>query len=201
MEAYNLTHVRGETTTHSALRKNIILHPAKHTQFITPQTGTSVRETSTLKHGSKYWKLLETSRTSLLCFLNAGFYSASSIFVSLRGEPDDDATLLLSEEITSERRQEKEREREERRRVLQVDAELRDAIKDRYSGGRELIQAALLLLGPRLAPSSSDFNETCHSLIVSCWLPAIIPYPAFRGRVARVGARLSLAREGTARIS
>lgn len=68
----------------STLWKNITLHLAKHTQFITLQTGTSVRETSTLKHGSKYWKLHETLGTFLLCFLNAGSYfaSLSSIFVS-----------------------------------------------------------------------------------------------------------------------
>lgn len=83
-EAYNLTRPARKPERRSTLRKNIILHLAKHTQFITLQTGTSVRETSTLKHGSKYWKLLETLETFLLCFLNAGFYFASllSIFVS-----------------------------------------------------------------------------------------------------------------------
>lgn len=81
-KAYNLTRP-ARKPRRSTLRKNIILHLAKHTQFITLQTRTSVRETSTLKHGSKYWKLLETLETFLLCFLNAGFYfaSLSSIFV------------------------------------------------------------------------------------------------------------------------
>lgn len=93
---------------HSTLRKNIILHLAKHTQFITPQTGTSVRETSTLKHGSKYWKLLETLATFLLCFLNVGVYFAS---LSLTNYNSENATLLLNEEIASEKEKERKRTR------------------------------------------------------------------------------------------
>jgi len=111
-EAYNLTRP-ARKPRRSTLRKNIILHLAKHTQFITLQTGTSVRETSTLKHGSKYWKLLETLETFLLCFLNAGFYfaSLSSIFVSwVKLANTDDATLFLSEEITRKRKRKREKE-------------------------------------------------------------------------------------------
>jgi len=111
LKAYNLTRP-ARKPRRSTLRKNIILHLAKHTQFITLQTRTSVRETSTLKHGSKYWKLLETLETFLLCFLNAGFYfaSLSSIFVLWAKLDYTDATLLLSEEITYERKRKGERE-------------------------------------------------------------------------------------------
>jgi len=104
-------------------RKRIILLAPRGNQDVrrcgkislTLQTGTSVRETSTLKHGSKYWKLLETLETFLLCFLNAGFYfaSLSSIFVSrAKLANTDDATLFLSEEITWKRKRKRKRERE-----------------------------------------------------------------------------------------
>lgn len=107
MEGRNLTRpVRKRR--HSTLRKNIILHLAKHTQFITLQTGTSVRETSTLKHGSKYWKLLETLATFLLCFLNVSFYFASLSSIFVTSYNIEDVTLLLSKEIAFEREREEE---------------------------------------------------------------------------------------------